>query len=133
MGSSSIRASLSASLSSGTCFAKRLRTFALRMFGIRLCLWAALIMMANPYGLRIREKLLEHLIFRARVCICVCVEILDAKPKPVVFHPKLIYCTISNSIRIEDIAFYFPQCMNRIAAVSLVRTADTQVRRPPMV
>lgn len=43
MGASSIRAPLSAFRSSGTCFANRLKTFALRMSGIASHLKEALI------------------------------------------------------------------------------------------
>lgn len=73
MGSSSILAALSASLSSGTCFSNRLRTFALRKFGIKSYLQAVLITLANLVTIRNRERLLDHQVVRARECICVCV------------------------------------------------------------
>ena len=50
MSASSILAPLSTSLSSGTCLANRLRTFTLRMFGIRSYLQAVLITLALPDG-----------------------------------------------------------------------------------
>ena len=46
VGASSILAALSGFLSSGTCFANRLKTFALRMFGIGACLQVGLITLA---------------------------------------------------------------------------------------
>lgn len=64
MGSSSIRGPLSASLSSGTCFANRLRIFALRMFGIRSCLQAVLITLATLDTVLNEERLLESRIPR---------------------------------------------------------------------
>ena len=68
VGASSILAALSGFLSSGTCFANRLRTFALRMFGIRPYLKADLIMLATLGTIRNTEMDPDYQVVGARGC-----------------------------------------------------------------